>query len=162
MGVIDSLKADANSLWDSILKIGSLGGFGDIVFTVNPLKTMTFKDAEHTSSVEYAEHKIIGDKPKLEYMYQNADEVSMNITLSGFAGVNPKEELKKFDEYMQDGDIYPLIIGNAAIEDSNVLGWFVITSLSKRYKDIIFTGDITQVELTVKFKEYPLFEDDDE
>lgn len=148
------------SLWDDIKKIGNLGGFGDIIFTVNPLQTMTFTDAERSTSVEYAEHKIIGGKPKLEFMYQNADEVSMNITLSSFLGLNPAEELKKFEEYKNEGDIYPLIIGNAAIEETNVLGWYVINSFSIKYKEVNFLGQITQLELSVKFKEYPIYEED--
>jgi phage protein U len=142
------------SLIDTIKNIGNLGGFGEIVFTVNPFKTMTFTDAEHSSSVEYAEHKIINQKPKLEFMYKNADEVSLNITLSGSFGINPKEELKKFDEYMNNGDIFDLIIGNGAFNESNVLGEFVITSLSKKYKDVSFLGEVTKIDLSVKFKEY--------
>lgn len=133
--------------------IGNLGSFGDIVFTVNPLKTMTFSDAEHNSSIEYVEHKIIGAKPKLEATYFNADEVSLNITLSSMLGVDPKKSLRLFDEYMQDKVVENLIIGNG-IWQSNVLGEFVIVSLSKKYKDINWFGDITKIDLAVKFKEY--------
>lgn len=141
------------ALIDTLKNIGTLGGFGDIIFTVNPFKTITFDDAEHNSSVEYAEHRIIGEKPKLEYQNPNADEVSINITLASFLGVNPKEQLKKFEEYMYNGDIYDLILGNGVME-SNVLGEFVITSLSRSYKEVSFWGDVTNLKLGVKFKEY--------
>jgi phage protein U len=142
-----------SALIDKLKNIGTLGGFGDIVFTVNPFKTITFDDAEHNSSVEYAEHRIIGEKPKLEYQSPNSDEVSINITLASFLGVNPKDQLKKFEEYMYNGDIYDLILGNGVME-SNILGEFVITSLSRSYKEVSFWGDVTNLKLGVKFKEY--------
>lgn len=142
-----------SSIIDKLKNIGVLGGFGDIVFTVNPFKTMTFEDAEHNSSVEYEEHKIIGEKPKLEQTYLNADDVSVNITLASFLGVDPKEQLKIFEEYLYNGDVFDLILGNG-FQDSNVLGEFVITSLSRSYKDVSFLGDVTQIKLGVKFKEY--------
>ena len=142
-----------SALIDKLKNIGTLGGFRDIVFTVNPFKTMTFEDAEHSWSVEYAEHRIIGEKPKLEYQNPNSDEININITLASFLGINPKEQLKKFEEYMYDGDIYDLILGNGLME-SNVLGEFVITSLSRTYKEVSFWGDVTNIKLSVKFKEY--------
>jgi phage protein U len=136
------------SLLDTLKNLGNLGGFGGIVFTVRPWETMTFSDAEHNRSVEYAEHKIIGAKPKLEYVGANADEVKLNIKLSSYFGVNVKEKLRLFNRYMDDGDIYDLFIG------TENLGEFVITSLSKKYKDIDFFGDITELDLSVTFKEY--------
>ncbi|TXI98962.1 MAG: phage tail protein [Neisseriales bacterium] len=141
------------SLIDKLKNIGTLGGFGDIVFTVNPFKIMNFDDAEHKSSVDYAEHRTVGRKPKLEYQNPNADEVSLNVTLASFLGLNPKEQLKKFEEYMLDGDVFDLILGNGLME-SNVLGEFVIESLSRSYKEVSFLGDVTNIKLGVKFKEY--------
>lgn len=141
------------SIIDKLKNIGSLGGFGEIVFTVNPFQMMTFNNAEHTSSVEYAEHQIIGNKPKLEQTYLNADEVSVDIKLSSLLGINPKKQLKTFDEYMHDGDVYDLILGNG-MQESNVLGEFVIVSLSRKYKEVNFLGDVTEIDLTVHFKEY--------
>lgn len=138
------------SIVDSLISIatGKLGGFGEIIFYVNPLKTMTFSDAEHNSSVEYAEHKIVGEKPKLEFIGENLDEVSLNIKLSSWFGVNPAAALILFDEYRSNGDIFDLILGE------NVLGEYVITSTSKGYKDVNWFGQITELDLSVKFKEY--------
>ncbi len=138
---------------DKLKNIGNLGGFGDIVFTVLPWKTMTFKDAEHSSGVEYHEHKVINEKPKLEFLYKNADEVTVNILLKSMLGVNPKAELKQFEEYMNNGDIYDLIIGNG-LEQSNVLGEFVINGLSRSYKEVSFWGEVTEIDLKVTFKEF--------
>jgi phage protein U len=73
--------------------------------------------------------------------------------LASFLGVNPKDQLKKFEEYMYNGDIYDLILGNGVME-SNILGEFVITSLSRSYKEVSFWGDVTNLKLGVKFKEY--------
>lgn len=136
------------SIIDSIKNFGYLGGFGNIIFTVNPLKTMTFKDAEHSSSVEYAEHKIIGEKPKLEYIAENLDTVSLNIKLSSLFGVNPAKQLKTFDEYKTSGEIHFLVLGE------EVLGEYVIESLSKNYKEVNWFGSITELDLRVSFKEY--------
>ena len=54
---------------------------------------------------------------------------------------------------MLDGDVFDLILGNGLME-SNVLGEFVIESLSRSYKEVSFLGDVTNIKLGVKFKEY--------
>lgn len=141
------------SLIDTIKNIGNLGGFGEVVFTVNPLQTMTFDNATHQMGVEWAQHKIIGEKPKLEPTYLKAEEVSLDIKLSATFGINPKKEVEKLKEYMYENISCDLILGSGR-NWTNVLGEFVIESLSVKYKHVTPLGFIDEMEVSVKFLEY--------
>lgn len=136
---------------EKLKNLGTLGGFGDLVFTVRPwpFKTMTFKDANHSSSVEYAKHKNIGGKPSLEFIAEELDEVSLNIELlSQFMGENPLKTVKILRGYMKDGDVYDLVLGD------EVLGEFVITKVDKKYEEIDCFGNVQKMTLSVSFMEY--------
>lgn len=136
------------SLLDTIKNIGKLGGFGDLIFTVNPLKQLTFEDAEHSSSVNYAKHDIIGDLPKLEFIAPNLDDIKINMKLSSYFGLDPTQIAGIVNEYMQNGDIYDLFIG------TENLGEYVITAINKTYKKIDFFGNVVEMTMSVSFLEY--------
>lgn len=136
---------------EKLKKLGTLGGFGDLVFTVRPwpFKTMTFKDANHSSSVEYAKHKNIGGKPSLEFIAEDLDEVSLNIELvSQYLGEDPLKTVAILQEYRRAGDIYDLVLGD------EVLGEFVITKIDKKYDEVNWFGDVQKMTLSVSFMEY--------
>lgn len=141
------------SLMDEIKKIGQLGGFGDIIFTVNPLQIMTFQKVTRKRSVEYAQHRIIRDKPKLEATFDNADEVTIELLLSSSLGIDPSEELQKFNYYMKSHQFKKLIIGNA-LQGSNVWGDYVITNIDETYEEVSTFGVVTRIGLNVSFLEY--------
>lgn len=136
------------SLLDTLKNLGNLGGFGDVIFTVNPLRQLTFDSADHSASVNYAQHDIIGDLPKLEFTGPNLDELKLTMKLSSYFGLNPKEILAKLYGYMYNGDIYDLFIG------TENLGEFVITSVNKTYEKIDFFGNVVEMKASVNFLEY--------
>lgn len=138
---------------EKLKKLGTLGGFGELVFTVKPwpFKTMTFKDANHTASVEYTEHKHITGKPTLEYVGTNLDEVTLTIELNrAWLGSNPLETYKLLNEYRLDGRISFLILGDDTLSNNE----FVITKIDKKIEEIDCFGTIQKLELNITFKEY--------
>lgn len=141
------------SLLDDIKQIGQLGGFGDIVFTVNPLSIMSPQKITRKRAIEVTEHKIIGTKPKLEVTGEKLDEVTIELLLSSWLGVKPNEEVQKFADYMKTKTRKMLIIGNG-LQGANVWGEYMITDMNETYEEIDSFGQITKIGLTVSFLEY--------
>lgn len=141
------------SLMDDLKKIGQLGAYGDIVFTVNPLEIMSFQKATRKRGVDWAKHEIIGEKPKLEATTDRLDEVTIDILLSSWFGVNPSEIEDKFYRYMSERTVKKLIIGNG-LQAANVWGDFVINDISETYEEVDHFGQITKIGLSVQFLEY--------
>jgi len=136
------------SILDTIKNFGNLGGFGELIFTVNPFKQLNFQNAQHSSSVKFVDHEIIAGTPKLEFVGYNLDTVKLTIKLSSYFGVSPKKTLDILYEYMESGDVYDLILG------CDVLGEFVIDGIDKTYDKVDSFGNLTEVGVSLSFKEY--------
>ena len=120
--------------------IGSLGNF---IFMASSLYTKTFNSFSRSSSVRWIEHKIIGEKPKLQF-----DGIDLKqIELSIFKVDIPKEK-EKLEKYMEEGKVLRLIIGGEKI------GNYVITSLNEEHKAFNAIGKVTKMDIKVSLKEY--------
>lgn len=70
--------------------IGSLGNF---IFMASSLYTKTFNSFSRSSSVRWIEHKIIGEKPKLQFDGIDLKQIELSIHLNRFFKVDiPKEK----------------------------------------------------------------------
>ncbi|MGL5854920.1 MAG: phage tail protein, partial [Cetobacterium sp.] len=61
-----------------------VGSLGKIVFMVSSKYIKTIDELKMENSVDYAEHKIIKGKPKLEFLNENLKTATFNIRLSAF------------------------------------------------------------------------------
>ena len=72
--------------------IGSLGNF---IFMASSLYTKTFNSFSCSSSARWIEHKIIGEKPKLQFDGVDLKQIELSIHLNRFFKVDiPKEKEK--------------------------------------------------------------------
>lgn len=124
-----------------------IGAFHNVVFEVSSHKVLTFDNYKRETSHNYAEHKILNAKPKLESVGKKLLEVSLEILLHGNLGVDVNSELSKLRELVENAEVDYLIIGE------EVIGKFVIEDMSEDV-ETWNGGKPLVVKASVKFKEY--------
>lgn len=125
-----------------------VGSLGKIVFMVSSKYIKTIDELKMENSVDYAEHKIIKGKPKLEFLNENLKTATFNIRLSAFKNVNPLAAFEELNQYMKKGEVVRFIMG------AKSKGKFVITSLKEEHKQFSAIGTVILLVLEVSIKEY--------
>lgn len=125
-----------------------VGSLGKIVFMVSSKYIKTIDELKGVDSVNYAEHQIIGSKPKLQFLNVNLQTLTFKIRLSAFHNVNPLAAYKELNDYMKKGEPVRFIMGTRS------KGKFVITSLNYDHKKFSAIGTVSVLEAEVSIKEY--------
>ena len=119
----------------------------DVAFVVSADVIETFTNLKVNKAVSYTTHKIHGKKAAPEMTGLDADTVTFEILLSAYLGVNPQQELEKLENFMKDGTICSLVLGN------KVFGTWVIKSMPYNVDYVYKEGDITQAKVTISLIE---------
>lgn len=146
----------AQSLIDSLQNIivprqnkqNNIGSLGSVVFEASTDKVHSFNVLTRTSKSKYAEHEIIGSKPKLAYTGEELDEYNMEIALKKSLGVDPESAVSVLEQYKADGEVVVLMLGNA------VKGQVVIGDLKTDYRHIDNNGIVHTINASLTLKEY--------
>ena len=125
-----------------------VGSLGKIIFMVSSKYIKTIDELKGVDSVNYAEHQIIGSKPKLQFLNVNLQTLTFKIRLSAFHNVNPLAAYKELNDYMKNGEPVRFIMGTRS------KGKFVITSLNHDHKKFSAIGTVSVLEAEVSIKEY--------
>lgn len=131
----------------------AIGSFGDIVFEASSESIRTFQGLQQQNAARYAEHDIIGKKPKLEFLGPGLEEISFKMQLMAYLGVEPDAELRALQEMRDKGEVGQLVFGETKIAK------FVITSISSQEGPRNKDGLPTWIEADLTIKEY--VEDED-
>lgn len=134
-----------------------VGAFNDVVFEASNFKVATYDNYKRDSKAKYAEHELIGNAPKLEYLHRELETISLTMTFHKMLGVEPAEECQTMRDYCFDGEYGYLILYNQAIGDN---AW-VVESVSESVEFWDENG-ILASKIDVTFKEYIENEDDGE
>lgn len=129
-------------------KIGNWGRH--IKFSVNSDKVLSFKDFKRTVSGRWAEHPIIGEKPKKEFQGPGASNVTLEVVLSVYLGVSPKDTIKDLEEACEKGKIDYLYIGGKKIGKNKMY----LESVSETWDEIWNKGELARATLSLTFSEY--------
>ena len=107
-----------------------------------------FDGLSSTSTYNFAQHERINNKPILQYLGENLEEMNIKLNFhSNFC--TPKTEIKKLKEAAKQGKPLRFIKGNG-----EYIGAFVIAEISKEIVQTSNEGDLTAVQLEVKLQEY--------
>lgn len=128
----------------------SLGNFGDIIFSTSDKRILTFTDFSRSTSARLEEHKLIGQKPLIEFCGPELEKVTFTINLNAANGINPEEELTKWREYCTKGSAQTLIIGSAVIGYDK----FIVESVSQTYDKIYRNGFLFSAKADISLSEY--------
>ena len=92
-----------------------IGSFGTVVFSVSRDKVETFRSMKWKSTATYTKHKVHGKDEVLELTGFAAGQITMEIELSAFFGVDPMAQLKALEKMMTDGTAKQLVLGTTVI-----------------------------------------------
>ena len=132
------------------MKVGYLGvgkTSKDVAFQVSSKVMETFTNMKVRKQANYATHKIHGHKAVPEMTGMDTDQITFDMLLSAYLGVNPKKELNKLEAFMKNGTICNLVLGD------QLFGTWVIKSIPYNVEYVYKEGDITQAKVTVTLLE---------
>lgn len=106
-------------------KWGKVGSLGDVQFVCSSKEVMTFDDYKRKTAARFAEHKLIGRAPLLEFLGEDLDEISFKIKLVRTLGVKPEKAAEELRDLCLRGSAEFLIIGG------EVIGLFCVESIDE-------------------------------
>lgn len=92
-----------------------VGALGDVYFVASTRTLRTISNYSRKISARYAEHAILLNKPKLEYVGPNLEEISFSIQLHTMYGVTPENEFEQLKEYVENGAVVDFVLNNTPI-----------------------------------------------
>ena len=112
----------------------------------------TFRDLKKSYSASYTEHKILGRKGLLEFTGTNASTCSLTIRLTRGMGftIDPVREINALYGHMRQADALPFVVGGNVIGE----GLWVIEGIDTDYKIIGAAGQVMDIEISLKLREY--------
>ena len=141
-----------------------VGYMGSIPFITSRRYLMTIDDYERNAEGRWAQHDIVGQKPVLEFLGPNLENITMKISLRRDHGVNPESILSPLRQMRDTGEAFPLVLGSKVIGDAIMslikkrpfgmsTGLWVLQSISEPVKHWA-GGNIYIVDVNVTLKEY--------
>ena len=125
-----------------------IGTFGPVAFEVSASLVRTYDEMKRDGSAKWAEHDILGRKPKLEFGGSALEEISFQMTLSSDLGTDPDGELDSLRDFRDNGEVGTLVLGET------VVGRFVLEALSQTEGPRNRKGRPTWIKVDLKLKEY--------
>jgi phage protein U len=129
-----------------------LGSFGRFVFETGVhgvgAKIRTWQQFKRKGVARFAEHNVLGAKPKLEFEGAGLEEIDIKVKLDVQLGLNPKEEIDILRAIRNAGKEQALIIAGKS------LGKFVLFSTEEDWLVTDNRGNLLRADVTMKLKEY--------
>lgn len=129
------------------LIVGFLGG---TPFITSRPYIYTFDDYTRGSAGRWTKHEIVGQKPLLEFLGPDIEEIGFKMKLRADQGISPRVELEKLRQYRDQGKVVTLVLGGRVVGRTK----WVIESISEAVNFWSKSGQIYSVDIDVKLKEY--------
>lgn len=130
--------------------MNKIGNLGPVVFVVSEGAIRTIDNFSRSSAGRWAQHDIIGKKPKKEWLGPGVDSVSFEVIFDARFGLNPRKEVDKLTALERDGKAMPLVIGRKSV---GVALW-VITDLSIDWTVLDSMGNLVNAVARITLEEY--------
>lgn len=134
-----------------------IGYFEDLKFICSSEKFYTPSNWNRELSARWNENELLNRKPMSNYKGPGLERVSFKLQLSSSLGVDIQEELRNWREYLDEGKVGRLALGEKISENL-----FRIDSLKESNGHFDKDGNYKFVELEVTMTEYALDEGDEE
>jgi len=121
-----------------------LAQLGDIKFEL----ITQFNGLTENSSYNYAEHERIDDKPLLQFLGANLQELTIKLNFHTFF-CSPEEEIKRLKEAAGAGTALKYIKGNG-----EYVGVFVIEEIGSSTEQTSNDGFLVSIQIEIRLKEY--------
>ena len=115
-----------------------------------PLSLISVAQLDSRHSANYAEHALLDGKPRLQWLGDSLDELTLKL-LFHRQFCDPKLEVLVLKQALARHAAQPLVLGNG-----DHLGWFVITDLSIASQQTADDGTLLACEVDLTLKEHVL------
>ena len=129
---------------------GGIGYLGNVIFKVTADTIETLQDFQWTAKAKYATHDRHLRTQMLEFTGLEAQEITFDIYLSAFLGVDPMTEYTKLRGYMDNATAIPFKLGKHRYGHYR----WVITALPLKGKTTDGKGNWTEATVSVTLKEF--------
>lgn len=122
--------------------------FGPKVFEVTSKKVNTFDDLQYDTSLNTEDQAADGKKPSTTIKDLGLDNLSFQVKLSAFQGVNPDKEMRSWRDLKNAMKPYPFVLGGKPFGSK----WLLVgVSMSETFYN--HKGQLLSCQLALKFKE---------
>ena len=87
-----------------------IGTLGDVVFETSSEKIRTFDNMKRDGSARWTAHEVMSNKPVLEFIGPDIEQISFSMRLDVALGINPTAELETLREVRDKGEAVKLIL----------------------------------------------------
>ena len=128
--------------------IGTLGR--NIIFEVSDDHALTFRNMTREVSGRWADHDVMGSKPKPEFLGAANQTATLEIILSASLGVRPRTVMEAVEAMVESGAAEYLVIGNKPVGKNP----FRLMSSSEAWNKVYSRGELASATLTISLEEY--------
>ena len=101
------------------------------------------------SGARYSEHARHGQTDMLEFVGRDPDEISFDMKLSAFLGINPSRMLDRLRDVQDRHRAVKFVLGTIPIP-----GFWVLTDISRSMEHFHKDGTLLSVDVSVTLREY--------
>lgn len=127
-----------------------IGCLGDIVFKASADMIRTITNMTWSGSANYSTHSRHLTDSLTEFTGVGPDEISGDIVLSAYLGVDPMTDLVKIWDYERKGQALPLVIGSKAYGKYR----WVIKNHKIKMQTFDSSGDLLSATVSISLLEY--------
>lgn len=88
-----------------------VGYMDDIPFLTSGMLVRTFDEWTRGSEGRWAKHDLMGEKPVLEFLGPDVEEISFKMLFRSDLGVDPRAEIERLRQMRDEGAVFPLSWG---------------------------------------------------
>ena len=126
-----------------------VGALGNIPFYVTMDESALLSGLSWSSGARYSEHARHGETDMLEYTGNNPDQITFDIKLSAFLGINPSRMLESLRTLHKDHKAVKFALGTLPIP-----GYWVLSDMSVNLEHFHKDGTLLSADVQVTLKEY--------
>ena len=127
-----------------------VGYLDDIPFLSSGAIVRTFDEFSRSAEGRWQKHDLIGQKPVLEFIGPDTEEISFKMILRADLGVDPLAEVERLQGMRDEGKVFSLVIGGKTVGEN----FWVIKSVSHEVTYWSALGRPISAEVSVTLEEY--------
>lgn len=125
-----------------------LGTFGDVTFEVSEERVRSWRDFQRSGKARWASHELVQDKPVLQHVGPDLEEIKFSVRFDVAQGLNPAAEIDKLRKMRDAAEPQTLTIGG------HPLGKFALESLDESHNWFDNRGGLLGASVSLSLKEY--------
>lgn len=128
----------------------AVGSYMGRAFTVSNARIFTPSGLKGSAGGDWAVHDVIGRKSRSQFVGPKLKTYQFDILLRAQDGVNPRSELRYFQQKAEGGYADWFVIGGIPLSEHP----FRLVSVSDAWDAVIAGGVLTECKISLQIEEY--------